>query len=141
MSQARRGKPIHDKTLDGKTCYRIWIVERGNWVPKRWCDVPPRAEAVRPAEPQLMSLEHAQEYIKGFNTEMGQRGHRYWAVMVPVEICLHGDFVSGKQVRPRRMVFRHDAEEISRSRDRHARRQRISNPVHDHRDGISSPKA
>lgn len=72
--------------------YRVWIARCESWQPAHNQDIPPRAVAIRPAEPGTYSRRAAARYVEAFNRAALNRGHaRVWAVAVPVTIVYQGD--------------------------------------------------
>jgi hypothetical protein len=82
--------------------YRVWIARCESWQPAHNQDIPPRAVAIRPAEPGTYSRRAAARYVEAFNRAALSRGHaRVWAVAVPVTIVYEGDPRPGELLESR----------------------------------------
>jgi hypothetical protein len=78
--------------------YRVWIVRYEGWQPDSWCDVPPGAIAVEPAERKTMSILRARRYVEAFNRVAQEGRQKKWAVALPVTIRYEGDPRPGEPV-------------------------------------------
>jgi len=74
---------------EGPALYRVWLAEYEGPRPRNWSDVPRRARAVEPAEPQCVTAAAAREFVEGFNRV--RRSDRLWAVAVPVVVRIDGE--------------------------------------------------
>lgn len=86
--------------------YRVWIVNRGGWLPTTWSAMPPEhSTVVGLQEDTDYTYGEAMVCVEAFNQRMmHDRSRNEWAVMVPVEVVYHGDLVAGEQMRRRSIV-------------------------------------
>jgi hypothetical protein len=71
--------------------YRVWIVRYEGGRPDSWCDVPPGAIAIEPAERGTMAARRARRYVQAFNRAAQEGRQKKWAVALPVTIHYVGD--------------------------------------------------
>jgi hypothetical protein len=79
----------------GAKRFRVWIVVYRDWQPDHFCDMPPRATALEPAEPRAMTARQARRYVGAFNRAALAGGKRVWAVALPVAVSYRGDAQPG----------------------------------------------
>ena len=79
--------------------YRVWIARCEAWQPAHHHEVPPRAVAIRPAEPGTYSRRAAARYVEAFNRAALSRSRaRIWAVAIPVTIVYDGEPQPGEPI-------------------------------------------
>jgi hypothetical protein len=83
----------------GQRLFRLWIVTyHGDWMPRRWNEAPPAAQAVEPVDGAAYSAAEAAMFLEGFNSAMLEADRPIWAVAVPVTIRYEGDAQCGASV-------------------------------------------
>jgi hypothetical protein len=84
--------------MTSQQLFQVWIVAYENWQPAAWNDVPPRAVALEPAEPALLTAVEAAQFVAGFNQTMIEEPRNLWAVPVPVVLRQECRLVPGLSV-------------------------------------------
>ena len=86
------------KTDSAAQSFRVWLAQYADWQPAGWCDVPPQATALEPADNGYMSAAEARLFVEGFNEAISSNGNQIWAVAVPVVLRYEGDVRSGDKI-------------------------------------------
>jgi len=82
---------VTDQHNDRLGRYRVWIVAYRDWMPESYCDVPPDAVAIEPAERGTMSARQAARYVEAFNRAALALDGRIWAVAILISIRYDGE--------------------------------------------------
>ena len=82
---------VTDQHNDRLGRYRVWIAAYRGWRPKSYCDVPPDAVAIEPAERGTMSARQAARYVEAFNRAALARDGRIWAVAILISVRYDGE--------------------------------------------------
>jgi hypothetical protein len=86
----------HDTSTE-KGLFRVWLAQYEGPRPRRWSEVPRRAQAVEPADDRCVTEAAAREFVEGFNRV--RRRDRLWAVAVPVVVRIDGEPRPGASLR------------------------------------------